>query len=243
MQMKIGVTLGLTAVCAAAIACAGSARASDLRAYKAAPKAAAVVYDWTGFYIGAHVGVARSHHDYWSRYENDPEDFGSAGTTDVLGGLQAGANWQAGNLVLGVEGDISFADIGATLTSRPFVPDYESRNRWLGTATARAGYAFNNVLVYAKGGAAFADMSMTAIVEGLPLQGTTVVTGWAAGGGVEYGFAPDWSFKLEYLYVDLPEKSFVSLFPPGGGNVTYKLSENISTLKFGLNYRFGVSRY
>ena len=244
MRIRTSSGLALAVWSATGLGHASSGWAADLAAYKA-PSAVAAVHNWTGFYLGAHVGFGWSQHDYSSQFIRsngvvEPEFFAGERANSGLAGLQLGANWQAGNVVFGVEGDLSYTDIRAD-ASVPFSPLYESRNRWLGTATGRLGYAFENVLIYAKGGAAFSDVSMTAVVEGEPLQGRSTRTGWTLGGGFEYGIAPNWSLKAEYLYFDFADESFASPFRTNG-TLQYKLSERLSTVKFGFNYRFGAGK-
>jgi outer membrane immunogenic protein len=98
-------------------------------------------------------------------------------------------------------------------------------------------------LVYATGG--FAGAAVEAIFNGNiardgSLADTQTRWGWTAGGGVEAALFQNLSFKLEYLYVGLQDKSY---FPPitvlpdfqvARRNVT--LNDNI--LRVGLNYRF-----
>jgi outer membrane immunogenic protein len=238
--------LALSIWSAAAIGFAGGTQAADLPVYKAAPKAAAAVYNWTGFYLGAHVGVGRSENDYRSQFFNaagipDPARFGGADGSGGLVGAQAGFNWQAGNVVFGIEADVSRTSINADLFVDPDL-SYRSRNRWLATATGRLGWAFDNLLIYAKGGAAWTGAAMTALVEDVPLEGKNASTGWTFGGGFEYGLDPSWSFKLEYAYYKFDDEDYASFFAPGNGTVRYTLSENKSTVKFGINYRFGAGK-
>jgi outer membrane immunogenic protein len=90
----------------------------------------------------------------------------------------------------------------------------------------RAGYAFNNILFYGTGGLAFGELR--AETFGLSESHTTV--GWALGGGTEFGFAPNWSAKIEYLYVDLSDSRFTITGTTNG------LRSNI--VRAGVNYHF-----
>lgn len=235
---------GLVATLAIGFGLADAASAADLPAYKSPVRAAPALYNWTGFYLGAHAGGGWSDNDYRSQYVGvtaDPPRFGGKTGSGALAGGQAGFNWQAGNVVFGVEGDLSWTSIDADIRMDADLT-YQSRNRWLATATGRLGIAFDNLLVYAKGGAAWTGAEMTALVEDVPLEGKTTSTGWTLGGGFEYGFAPDWSLKLEYAYYSFGDESFSSFFAPGPGTVNYTLSKTKSTLKLGLNYRFSAGK-
>ena len=113
----------------------------------------------------------------------------------------------------------------------------ETESDWLGTVRARAGYAWDRVLFYGTGGAAFGDLQAAA--GALPFSSSTQV-GWTAGGGVEYAFTPNLTAKVEYLYVDLGNQSCAAancVSASGIGPVTtVSLTENI--VRAGINYKF-----
>ena len=115
-----------------------------------------------------------------------------------LGGVQAGYNWQNGPWVFGVEGDIQAS--GADDTFAP----WKFSNPWFGTLRGRVGYAFNNVLFYGTGGLAFGELR----AETFGLSESHTSAGWTVGVGAEVGFSPNWSAKVEYLYVDLSSSNF-----------------------------------
>ena len=96
-----------------------------------------------------------------------------------------------GSFVIGLEGD---GDYNST-NNNGFKSD------WLATVRGRAGWAWDRVLFYGTGGAAFAPASVGAgsFFAG-SLGGSATMTGWTAGGGVEYAFTPNWTAKAEYLY-------------------------------------------
>lgn len=223
----------------------GAATAADLpRAAPyptKAPAYVAQVYNWTGFYVGAHAG--------WGRVDLTstvvaPPGFGTFGTDEsgFLGGGQIGANYQMGQFVIGVEGDISWTDIGRTNTATALgITVTESANvDFIGTLAARLGYAFGPAMIYVKGGAAWLDWSASATATGL-LVGTAsygaTETGWLVGGGVEYGLTPNWSAKLEYNYLDFGTERTTF----GGALAGTVIDTDLSThvVKAGINYRFG----
>jgi outer membrane immunogenic protein len=164
---------------------------------------------WTGGYVGLNVGYQ------FGKVDNLP-----LRPNGVLGGIQGGYNWQTGQFVLGAETDLQLSSADDT-----FAP-YQFSNPWFGTLRARAGWAFSNVLVYATGGLAYGKSRLT--FAGLTETYTDV--GWTGGGGVEVGLTPHWSAKVEYLYFDLGNQSYVLT---GANN-----GLTSSLLRFGVNYRF-----
>ena len=135
--------------------------------------------------------------------------------------MQGGYNWQTGPWVFGVEGDFQ-----ATGASDTFAP-WKFSNPWFGTVRGRAGYAFNNVLFYGTAGLAFGELKG----ETFGLSETHTNAGWTAGVGAEFGLAPNWSAKIEYLYVDLADSNFVVT---GGASNGYRFG----TVRAGVNYHF-----
>ncbi len=145
---------------AAALGVVTSASAADLgaRGYNNAPAYAAPIYAWTGFYLGAHVGGAFSY--------SGSNNFNGLVLSDydarLLGGVQAGADWQfAGNFVVGAEGQYSWTGKNNLNAVFPAGFVYNNNQRALASITARFGYAFGAALVYVKGGYAWSDNSET----------------------------------------------------------------------------------
>ena len=125
-----------------------------------------------------------------------------------------------GQFVFGAETDLQASGSGDTFANWKF------SNPWFGTLRGRAGYAMNNVLLYATMGLAYGGGKVE--MGGFSDWNTHV--GWTAGAGIEVGLTPNWSAKAEYLYVDLSEQRYVMF----GNNVGFE--SNI--LRFGVNYRF-----
>jgi outer membrane immunogenic protein len=165
---------------------------------------------WLGPYLGGNIGYA------WGSVDNNPTK-----PSGFVGGVQAGYNWRLNpSWVFGVEGDIQ-----ATGADQTFAP-WKFSNPWFGTVRGRIGYAFNNVLLYGTGGLAFGELRGETF--GLPESHTNA--GWTAGVGAEFGFAPGWSAKVEYLYVDLSSNNFTITGLPNG--------YHFGTLRAGINYHF-----
>jgi outer membrane immunogenic protein len=235
--MKTSVFAGISL---GAVALAGGAQAADL-AYKA-PVAAPVPFSWTGFYLGANVGGASARSTI-----SDTSDFPwfgnpvDANKTGVIGGLQAGINWQINSLVLGVEGDISFASVNrsvdfTTLFTTPGL--YSSNLKNLGTVRGRIGLAFDRLLVYGTGGAAFAniDNAFRDLDADFGASPSSRVTGWVAGGGVEYAITDHWTARAEYLHADFGERT--ARVNTGGADYAFAFKNTIDIGRAGINYKF-----
>jgi len=221
MRRILFATMGLLGLAATGLG-ATSAVAADLpRAMPTkAPAIFAPGYSWTGFYLGVNGGGAFGRSD-WSGFGND---------TNVSGGLvgvTAGYNWQSGQWVFGLEGDIDWSSIKGSFTNAACPTGCETKNSWLGTARGRLGYAFDRVMPYITGGAAFGDVKATQAGVG-SVSDTNV--GWTAGAGVEWAAISNWTAKIEYLYVDLASNPF-SITGVSNG---YRFGE----IRAGVNYHF-----
>jgi outer membrane immunogenic protein len=224
--------------------------AADM-AVKAPPPAATGPSSWSGFYAGIAGGLAWGQSQF---FDADPADssFGAPITQkfDVSGGIfggTAGYNWQVNNWVAGVEGDFSWVTKqGITNGVPPFATGVSdvTREHWLGTGRARLGIVpVDGGLFYMTGGFAAAGVEAivnTNIARDGSLAETQTRWGWTVGGGLEAALFQNWSFKLEYLYVDLQDKSY---FPPATIVPDFKLVRRNVTLndnivRLGLNYKF-----
>jgi outer membrane immunogenic protein len=231
----------LLAVTVAALS-STSVFAADLaaRPYTKAPAYVAPIYNWTGFYVGAHIGGAFGG-------DNGVTDLGGGPIAtsnrdgSFLGGAQLGYNYQfAPNWVLGVEGDIS----GLSSNDRNFVNGdgaFRAKSDWLASVTGRLGYTWGAGMIYGKGGVAFRDNS--GLTGSVPFASNRDDTGYTVGGGLEYMFAPAWSAKIEYQYYNFDT---TSVAVAAGPSFSYK--DDIHTVKAGINYHFNwggpvVARY
>ena len=198
------------------------ASAADLppRPYVKAPPVApaAPIYNWTGFYIGGHVGGA------FGGSDNVLAPGFNGGNDGVLmGGGQVGYDYQfAPNWVMGIEANYSFLDTGSSFA-----------NRGLGSVTGRLGYTWGPTLLYAKGGYAWADSRFT---DGFGGDGGR--DGYTVGAGLEYMFTPNFSGKLEYQYYDF---GTVSVNNALGFVGSFRNDQH--TIKAGLNYRFNFNNF
>jgi outer membrane immunogenic protein len=215
---------------AAVLISASAASAADLaaRPYTKAPVYAppAAVYNWTGFYIGGHVGGAFGGDNNIAA----PGFTGNGNDGVFMGGVQVGYDTQfAPNWVFGLEANYSFLDTNGD----PFV------NRGLGSVTGRLGYTWGGpALLYVKGGYAWADTRNTGGFGGGTFSDTHIGRdGYTVGAGLEYLFTQNWSGKIEYQYYDFGRTT--ATFTDALGNITavgFRNDEH--TIKVGLNYRF-----
>jgi len=223
--------------------------AADLAAPEPAEATVAGI-DWSGFYIGINGGGA------WGDYESEltsPLAPGFAIGLDqsaggfVVGG-QAGYNHQFDNFVLGVEADAQYSEIEGDL-SIPITtpgPSFDLLNAsfstdFIATFRGKAGVAFDNVLVYATGGAAVTEIEtkfalLDPIIPGLSASDSQTHWGWTVGAGVEVAINEKWSLKAEYLYIDFDEESYFedALSP----FADYSVDLDTQIVRAGLNYRF-----
>jgi outer membrane immunogenic protein len=219
---------------AAIVVFAAPAFAADIapRTYAKSPAYTApeAVYNWTGFYIGGHLGGA------WAGDNSLQGDSGR-----FLGGIQGGADYQfARNWVVGAEAQYSWLPsnntgtvFGSTLVTQ--------NNRELGSVTGRLGYTWGPALLYAKGGYAWRDSNNIGVSNGgSPASFTTTGNsrdGYTVGAGLEYLFSPNWSAKVEYQYYNFGNTTFGTSSPPDIAGARFRDDEH--TVKAGLNYRFG----
>ena len=192
--------------------------------YNKAPAYAAPLYNWTGFYIGGHVGGAF----------NGSNNFNGLVLSDysarVLGGVQAGADWQfAPNWVVGLRASIAGSAMSGLNAAFPGGFVYTNNQRGIGSITGRFGYTWGQGLVYVKGGYAYSDNRDTLTFAGVPvafiLDGNHR-NGYTVGAGLEYMFAPNWSAKGEYMYYDFGSTRFVS---PGAAGAVRQLPLSTNT--------------
>jgi outer membrane immunogenic protein len=233
----------------AALGIAAPAKAADLpaRTYTKAPAYIAAVYDWSGFYIGGNGGWGTSR-KCWDASTGVGGTFLAAeGCHDAGGavaGGQIGYRWQNGALVLGVEGQGDWAGLRGSNVSL-FTPGTTDRSKVnaFGLVTGQVGYAWNNALLYVKGGAAVTGDKYTGLdtTTGATL-GSAKETRWggAAGVGLEYGFMPNWSAALEYDHMFMGTRT-EDLRAPATNAFTRedRIRQDVDTVTARINYRWG----
>jgi high affinity Mn2+ porin len=211
--------------------------AADISVFSNMPLKAPPIanYDWSGFYVGGHVGYGRG---YGRNILFDPNPTtASSSFGSLFGGLQFGYNYLLPSGVLvGIEGDISFPnylDDGIVASRSTASSAVTEKLDFVSTVRGRAGYAFDHWLLYATGGLAW---SQARFLEGSNLTGNEdkvlrMRTGWALGAGAEFAIAPGWTARLEYLYDRLGKTS--GTFPSGNGYQSTTV--DLNSLRLGLN--------
>lgn len=194
-------------------------------------------YDWSGFYLGGNAGIAFLDGDARITVGGAQTNFDLSDTGFTFG-VQAGYNWQHDNLVLGVEADFNFLDVGDNGTAPGATTGaFKLDSDWFATVRARLGYADDATLYYATGGLALmdADLRVTPIVAaavGTPVTDSEVLWGFAIGGGIEHAFSERWSAKAEYLYMNFEAESLTA--PPA----TARVEPELHVVRVGVNYHF-----
>jgi outer membrane immunogenic protein len=226
----------LAAVSLVALSATAPALAADLaaRPYTKAPAMIATVYDWSGFYIGINGGGGSSHATW------DFVGVGREGSHDATGGTvggQIGYRWQSGQWVFGVEGQGNWADFSGDNTSALFATRNRTKIDAFGLITGQVGYAWNNVLVYVKGGAAVVSnkYEISSTAGALLSSSSDSRWGGTVGAGLEYGFAPNWSVGVEYNHIFLSDKDVTF----AGFAGTERIRQDVDMGLVRLNYKFG----
>jgi outer membrane immunogenic protein len=247
-----------------------SAIAADLPTMKGPPPAPVVApYSWTGFNIGANIGYgwgAESDNLSTSDLAIPADSFTVEG---LLGGVHAGYDWQINSLVLGVLGELDVSGLrGSKSTSSTQFLDGSDcasegcyvtrgslafRNTWQAFLLARAGIAFDRLLVYGTGGLAIADDRESASISLTEYNGgytdpdvfasasgaqTKTLYGWALGLGAEYALDAHWQIGAQYRYALFPKTTYTLNQEPITIPIQYKagFSENILMLDVGYHF-------
>ncbi|MEN6438643.1 MAG: outer membrane protein [Syntrophobacter sp.] len=222
-------------------------------------------FNWTGPYIGAHIGYGWGNADTSfsplptaDQFNNLAPTKLSPGPSGVVGGLQAGYNYQLGCFLVGIEADFSGSGMSGSQTVSPIAQNNgapfsgaltaHQETNWFGTLRPRLGYTvMPTLLAYGTGGLAYGDVSYSANTDyraggGVfyPASFSKTRVGWTVGGGFEYAVSKNWTVKTEYLYMDLGSESAVANanigMPPFQVGYSWKTTAQI--INIGLNYKF-----
>jgi outer membrane immunogenic protein len=229
--------------------------AADLPFPAPALTAISPVYDWTGFYVGGNLGAGWSGLSGTNFSDTLGSSFTAATNTQFVGGAQVGINYQfRSGVVVGAEAMFD----GSTVSHNNPVTATDPTGavganigivdaRWLTTATGKLGYAWDRVLLYAKGGGAWvATTSPSISVSGVPASfsgaSSTTAATWTAGFGLEWAFVGNWSVRAEYDYIALPSQSLTVApgTPTFGGDVIGFNNRNLSIFTAALDYKIGA---
>ncbi|MBK1794301.1 porin family protein [Devosia sp. WQ 349] len=224
----------LVIVAAASAAVTPAVFAADLYTPVADPPVyTASGFDWTGIYAGAVGGYV------WGQSIVSSTGLTDTTTVNPSGGqfgVTAGMNGQFEQFVLGLEGEILWSGVTGTAGIVGLTVDdiLTVKSDWQGAIKARAGVAFDQVLVYAHGGIAFADYHARHDDNGVFVSDyRTSRTGWTVGAGVEMAVTENVSVKAEYAYSDFGKWSGTDSL----GNA-HDFTHHTHAIKAGVNFHF-----
>jgi outer membrane immunogenic protein len=244
------------AVSALSISAAG-AFAADLPVKYKAPPPAVVGYDWSGWYVGLNGGGGWSNKNWNLDAIGVTPFFAPEGTANATGGVaggQFGYRFMTGPWVFGFEGLGDWANLKGTRLSNPaaFGPTVtnESKVDALGLLVGTFGYSWNNVLLYTNNGIGITSDKYRGITTATNVafdQGKEWRIGYAAGVGLEYGFAPNWSAAIEYDHLFMFDSAVaMTAIPSGLPSRTDMIHQDVDLVTVRVNYRFGgpiVAKY
>jgi outer membrane immunogenic protein len=207
------------------------------------------VYTWTGCYIGGNFGFAKQDTHTVDPNTTPPTDLGYSNAAGLVGGGQVGCDYQMNNLVVGAQGMFDWTDLNQSFPYPPGTAETLGiRTNWFATATGRIGYLPGpNLLVYAKGGAAWKNVSLTDNCptcgggeEAYSGNGSATILGWTAGAGFEYLLLPNVSAFAELDFMAFPNTNSTLSYtgPGGGGTYSYNYQHDILAFLVGVNWRF-----
>jgi outer membrane immunogenic protein len=234
--------------------CAATALAADLPPLNNLPPPPVVLYDWTGFYVGANVGYAFDHFAFPYGVQVPGPAYYVSGNSGIssggaVAGGQIGYNYRfsnvpyIGHFVAGVEVDSDWSGVGGSKTvatgsvSTTFGTKFEN----FGTARARIGYDFDRLLVYLTGGFTYGTTKSYFLSQGIYGQTTATISGLptkvdVVGIGMEYALTKNFSIKAEYLY-DCLRAHMVEL-PMTTVPIHFNSRSMYHVARIGLNYKF-----
>jgi outer membrane immunogenic protein len=214
---------------------------------KSSAAAASQHHDWrSGFYFGVNGGGGFAS-NCWNLvldvFGDQPGQEGCHNPAGDTYGGQVGYRWQFANWVFGIEGQGNWANLGGANVSLLFAPDFNrSRVDAFGLITGQIGYAWNDVLLYVKGGTAVISDRYEVYrgTTGSKLASASE-TRWGAaiGAGLEFGFTPNWSLGIEYDHVFLGNRDVNFTDPAGAFFQTETIRQGVDVGLLRLNYRLG----
>jgi len=185
-------------------------------------------YDWSGVYVGGALGyqILRGA-DNFSLIE---EGVGAESDGGFAGAIYAGANFQSQNWVFGVEADVKFSD------AEPDDGVYlRLKTEVAGSVRGRVGYSFGNILPYFTAGLAIGRFEDDHEGDGNPEDIVTeTLTGYAVGGGVEWGATENLIVRAEYIFSDYG----TSTFDFYDGSDPHEVEVESHDFRIGVAYKF-----
>ncbi|HWK95983.1 MAG TPA: outer membrane protein [Pseudolabrys sp.] len=196
-------------------------------------------FTWSGVYAGVNAGYAFGDADSFLAVGGATNPLSSK-YDGFIGGVQLGYNWQTGPAVFGVEVEMNYADVSGTALIPTTTVTTTNKLEWFGAARGRIGYAFDRVMPYVAGGFAFGKnkLEVNDLANNVRISDTATHVGWTLGGGVEMAVRENWSARVEYLHVDLGNKSSYLAGIIGGPGSYMNADLKFDLVRAGLNYRF-----
>ncbi|TGQ19249.1 MAG: porin family protein [Mesorhizobium sp.] len=192
---------------------------------------AAMPFSWTGFYVGGQAGGGWND-SHWS---GGFVPFNTNGSGGIFGG-QIGYNYQIGQYVLGIEGDLAGSTVkGDNQCSIDVGTACETKQDYLGSVRGRLGYAFDRFLIYGDAGVAFTKYKIAEVDAANQTFGGGSRVGWTAGLGAEYALTDHWTAGVEWNYYDFGTRTGFSDLGTGF-RIDNRDTENVVVGK--INYKF-----
>jgi len=216
----------------------GSALAADLPNQKAPPvyMPPPPAFSWSGLYIGGQVGYQ------WGTLTPNlvtpggPAALPSSNNSGVVGGAHIGYNYQVSQLVFGLEGDVDGTGYNGGNATGALA--YTTNEYVEASIRGRVGFAWDRVLFYGTGGAAFGDFNNTYTGPGGVDSVWDTRVGWTAGGGIEYAVTDNWSLRAEYRYTDFGYFNDPLTASIPGDSVSRHETDN--RVQVGFSYKFDM---
>jgi outer membrane immunogenic protein len=236
---------------ASGLVLAGAAQAADLPLKGVAP--AAIPYsNWTGGYIGAHVGFGSQQSTCRPDFNADAGGacasyayayYGNTWTahdSSAMAGVEIGYDWQHRSFVYGLAADWTWTGLKGRSVGCSGSCSYEAKINWLASFRGRAGLAVEDTLIYMTAGLALGGVKDRVFAGSTgSLPDTTfkeTMVGWVGGGGVEHKLNRNWSVKAEYLHYDLGKKT--GAVGANGYSYTHEFNHVVDAVRVGANYRW-----
>lgn len=205
--------------------------------------APAPVTDWTGYYVGGNIGYGWADASVSASLAELSGAVLSGSASEsldgIVGGGQIGYNYEFGPVIFGLEADIQGSGQSKDTSGSLLGVAYTETDQitYFGTARGRVGVAMNEWMPYVTGGWGYGQFKSTATFTGIGTASASAWhEAWTVGGGVEWMFAPCWSAKLEYLYLDTGDITNNYATASGTLSTTFRVQDSI--VRIGANYHF-----
>ncbi|MBD8651481.1 porin family protein [Rhizobium sp. CFBP 13726] len=192
--------------------------------------------DWDGAYLGAHLGGSLADFDWWFRPlpGGSPNNQVNHDGSGLLAGAQIGYDWQIGSWVVGINAEAAKAHVQGSARCPGRSWSCESDAQWVGSAKARFGYSFSDVLLYTTGGVGFSKLEAVSQRGSDRGEIDRTHAGWVIGGGVEYSITEQWSVKGEFLHYDFTDRPYQR----ANNDIIVDTGYRLNNVTIGVNRRF-----